>query len=176
MAWSTGAPTRRVWRRQGASYWSGCPSCAGGCWPWPRPSALDHAPSPTPRATPLPRDPTWLCSDQSWPCPTNLGLPLPGLILSYLTWVPPTWFPPTWFWPRPLVLAPTSSTGPALTGTCQWACWSGSPSASTSDHRTTWAVITWRRSWPASRRLTGSASGAEHLGRWGWLRHPEPQA
>ncbi|XP_057345721.1 tRNA-dihydrouridine(47) synthase [NAD(P)(+)]-like isoform X2 [Manis pentadactyla] len=43
-------------------------------------------------------------------------------------------------------------------GTCPWGCWSGSRRGSTSGRPATWAVTTWRRSWPARRPPTGSAS------------------
>lgn len=54
-------------------------------------------------------------------------------------------------WPHPC--APPA-------GTCPWASWSGSRRGSTSGPPTTWAATTWRRSWPARRRPTGSGSGA----------------
>ncbi|XP_029073784.1 tRNA-dihydrouridine(47) synthase [NAD(P)(+)]-like isoform X5 [Monodon monoceros] len=54
--------------------------------------------------------------------------------------------------------SPTPSPAPPSAGTCPWACWSGSRRGSTSGHPTTWAATTWRRSWPARRRPTGSAS------------------
>ncbi|XP_073076619.1 tRNA-dihydrouridine(47) synthase [NAD(P)(+)]-like isoform X2 [Manis javanica] len=43
-------------------------------------------------------------------------------------------------------------------GTCPWGCWSGSRRGSMSGRPATWAETTWRRSWPARRRPTGSAS------------------
>lgn len=59
-------------------------------------------------------------------------------------------------WRRPAASSLNGS--PSCAGMCRWACWNGCHRGSTSGPPTTWAETTWRRSWPARRPPTGSAS------------------